>query len=215
MNESDQFDRALEKLLADRSPRTEIAGLDEEEVRMMRMAQLLRGSRSQDPRPDFMQDLHERITRRPLRVTRRTAFLSSFGALAAGILAGVGLDHFKGPSSPSGQPLVDANRGKWVPVARVADLQSGAVRPFTAGAVQGFLLNKGGEVRAISRICTHMGCSLKFEQQDQAFVCPCHGAEFGLNGTQRYGPKRYRQTLPPLPGIDVRVRGESIEVFTA
>jgi len=45
MSKAKRFDRALEKLLADRSPRREASNLDREEQHMLRVAQLLRGSR--------------------------------------------------------------------------------------------------------------------------------------------------------------------------
>jgi len=49
---------------------------------------------------------------------------------------------------------------------------------------------------------------------EQAFVCPCHGAEFDVQGHVRYGPYGYDQKLPPMPTIKVRVNGESVEVWS-
>lgn len=216
MNHSDRFDQAIDKLLADKSPRSELSGLDPGQLEMVRMAQLLRGSAVQDPRPDFVEQLHERIFPRPRRISRRAAFVSGLSALAAGLAAGVGLDRAtRGTATPQAAPhwpVVPRNRGKWMPVAQVADVPPGAVHPFTAGAVQGFVLNRNGQYRALSRICTHMGCTLRFSQSEQSFQCPCHGAEFNLKGVVRYGPKGYPLRLPPLPEIDVRVNGEAIEV---
>jgi len=60
-----------------------------------------------------------------------------------------------------------------------------------------------------------MGCALKFHPSAQHLVCPCHGAEFDLRGHVRYGAHAYPYELPPLPAINVRVRGEAIEVFGA
>jgi len=55
---------------------------------------------------------------------------------------------------------------------------------------------------------------LRFSADEPAFVCPCHGAEFNLHGDLRYGPNTYGQPLPPLPSIEVRVKDQSIEVWT-
>jgi len=221
MSRSDEFDRALEALLEDRSPRNEAGRLDAEEQRMLRMAQLLRGSRGQETSPEFVRRLHDGLSHRPRKIRRRTAFLSGLGALAAGLAAGFGLDRaVTGPSSATTPtepgPLVSARGAKWFRVAHVAELPPGAVRGFTAGAVQGFLINHGGEIRAVSRICTHMGCTLNFSTQEQALVCPCHGAEFDLRGRLRYGPgdKRYKQQIPPLPPLSVRVNDQSVEVWS-
>jgi nitrite reductase/ring-hydroxylating ferredoxin subunit len=214
---SDEFERALDRLAQDESPRIELEHLGEDERRMVHMAQLIRGSRGGEMRPDFAGELRERMAAQPRVISRRAAFLSGAGALAAGLLAGIGLDRFSRGASPAStgprQALVGKD-GKWFPVAQVADLPHGAVKAFRAGAVQGFLINNHGTVRALSRICTHMGCSLNFEGGEQSFVCPCHGAEFDLQGQSRYGPGGYRQTLPPLPAISVRVRDGTIHVWS-
>lgn len=215
MSESDRLNRALEDLLADRSPRAEVQGLDADEQRMVRFAQLLRGSRSEEPAPEFVESLHGRLFPETQGVSRRTAFLGAMGALAAGIIGGLGLER----AIPPGQKkttygaLVGKN-GRWVSVAAESELPEGAIKSFRASHVQGFLVNRGGQIYALSRICTHMGCQLDFAAKDQAFVCPCHGAEFTLSGELRYGPHGYAIPLPPLPWIDTRRRDGKIEVWS-
>jgi Rieske Fe-S protein len=215
MSDPERFNRAIELLLADRSPRSEAAQLDEEEQAMLRMAQLLRGSQAQAPNQQFVDRLHDQLLPPPPQATRRTAILSGLGALAAGILAGVGLDRLVKGSSTEQEDLVEPGRGRWVYVATVAEVPGDTIRPFTAGALQGFLINRGGQYRALSRICTHMGCTLTFDRSGQSFVCPCHAAEFALNGRQRFGPHLYREALPALPEIQVRIQGDSIQVWAA
>lgn len=215
MSDTERFDRAIEDLLSDRSPRADARGLDPDEQRMLRMAQLLRGSRTQEPDPGFVARLHEEVFPEPVKVSRRTAFFTGLGALAAGLVGGFGLDRAtQGASSVAWEPLVGKN-GRWMRVASVADVPEGAIHPFTAGAVQGFLIHKNGRLRAMSRICTHMGCALNANQQEGSLVCPCHGAEFDLNGRVNYGPGKYNHQLPPLPPLNVRVSGDSIEVWGA
>jgi cytochrome b6-f complex iron-sulfur subunit len=41
-------------------------------------------------------------------------------------------------------------------------------------------------IAAISMVCTHMNCALRHE--GSTFVCPCHGAQFSLDGTVQRGP---------------------------
>jgi nitrite reductase/ring-hydroxylating ferredoxin subunit len=40
--------------------------------------------------------------------------------------------------------------------------------------------------QAYSLICTHLGCTL--EEKGAGFSCPCHGSEFGADGTVIKGP---------------------------
>jgi cytochrome b6-f complex iron-sulfur subunit len=218
MNDSERFDEAIDKVVADRSPRADVAGLSQDEQRMLRMAQLLHGTQTHTVDPVFKDRLHVRLFGGGRKYSRRTAFLSGLGAMAAGLLAGVGLDrsvHGTTSTTHRTPPLVGQN-GRWVSVAQVADLPHGAVRSFSAGAVQGYLMNTHGQVRAISRVCTHMGCTVDFKGNEQHFVCPCHGAEFDVNGRFLYGAhgRPYSPTLAPLPAINVRVKGSAVEVWT-
>ncbi len=219
MNDPEHMDRALEQLLADRSPREAAMQLDDEELQMLRMAQILRGSRVQPADPNFVERLHDNIFPRSRRISRRSAFFSGIGAMAAGILAGFGIERSVRQNSSStadGSWEGGFKNGRWFHVATVAEVPPGAVHSFTAGHVQGFLLNHNGEYRALSRICTHMGCSLRFAAVQQDFLCPCHGAQFDLQGKLLSGPGGYYgQTLPPLPKIGVRVKGESVQVWGA
>jgi thiosulfate dehydrogenase [quinone] large subunit len=46
-----------------------------------------------------------------------------------------------------------------------------------------------GRFLAFSAICTHAGCAVQFDQQQEAFVCPCHGSVFSAaNGSVIQGP---------------------------
>jgi nitrite reductase/ring-hydroxylating ferredoxin subunit len=211
---SESFERALERLLHDQSPGPELPYLDEEEQAMLRMAQLLRGSSRTEARPLFVDELRERVIA-PRRVSRRTAFLTTMGALAAGLLGGLGLEHFL-TSGPTTGPK-SAGSEQWRTVTTLADLPDGAVRTFKVDNLQGFLINRSGQVSALSRTCTHMGCQLDFKSKDRALLCPCHGAEFDLHGRLVRGPggDPYSQKLPPLPAIKTRVNGDDVEVSTA
>ena len=54
---------------------------------------------------------------------------------------------------------------------------------------------------ALSGRCTHLGCSLGYDQFSQRFVCPCHGSVFDKNGTRIGGPaKKDMKTLPVTTG---------------
>jgi cytochrome b6-f complex iron-sulfur subunit len=39
-----------------------------------------------------------------------------------------------------------------------------------------------GSFLALSRTCTHLGCSVPWDEEKHKFVCPCHGSTFSLTG---------------------------------
>lgn len=41
---------------------------------------------------------------------------------------------------------------------------------------------------AISSICTHLGCNVRWEEENNGFECPCHGSSFDKNGRNTGGP---------------------------
>ena len=58
-----------------------------------------------------------------------------------------------------------------------------------------------GEIRALSAVCTHQGCTLVPEAAQRKLVCPCHPMSFNLTGAANPGDYR----LNPLPAIETRV----------
>jgi len=49
-----------------------------------------------------------------------------------------------------------------------------------------FLFRKGNSFRAVSAICTHLGCTVNLA--GKGFHCPCHGSVFNQNGKVMSGP---------------------------
>jgi cytochrome b6-f complex iron-sulfur subunit len=43
-------------------------------------------------------------------------------------------------------------------------------------------------VLAVSTVCTHNRCDVKWQKSATAFVCPCHDAKFAANGAVLAGP---------------------------
>lgn len=48
--------------------------------------------------------------------------------------------------------------------------------------------NDDGEVQAVSAKCTHMGCTVYWNQSEQSWDCPCHGSRFDSSGNVLEGP---------------------------
>jgi Rieske Fe-S protein len=45
-----------------------------------------------------------------------------------------------------------------------------------------------GRLHAVSSVCTHLGCIVKFNAAETTWDCPCHGSRFGIDGAVHDGP---------------------------
>ncbi len=63
------------------------------------------------------------------------------------------------------------------------------------------------EVAAVSAVCTHLRCIIKWSQDTRRFVCPCHAGAFDANGNVLFGPPK--KALRQLPA---EVRADEIVV---
>lgn len=209
---AEELEAYVAALLADRSPALP-PGLERAEIMARVLAGELAGGRpaadrlSADVRARLEARLDEEYlrvrplpdAREPLRLTRRGG-LTALAGVAAGVLVGVGLDReLPGLGHPRLPSLVGPN-GRWYDVADAAGVPPGAARRFSAGGVDGYLLNEGGRVYALSAICTHMGCHIDWHATHERFGCLCHGAAFSRHGHVVAG-------VPPapLPAIAVRL----------
>ncbi|MFQ5651501.1 MAG: ubiquinol-cytochrome c reductase iron-sulfur subunit [bacterium] len=78
-------------------------------------------------------------------------------------------------------------------VASLEELSAGGSKVFKD--LQGrdmILVNTGAGFKAISTLCTHLGCRAYWEPENNRFFCPCHEGVFDVNGTVVSGP-------PPRP----------------
>ncbi|WP_345356233.1 Rieske (2Fe-2S) protein [Actinoallomurus liliacearum] len=206
--------RYVEDLIKGRRPHP--FPVDEADADALRLAIELRAARpgSDAPREEFVADLHRRLAeperaRPPLPVRRR---LVLGGALAgAGAVAGVTIDRglTRGPTFAGDGTLQPLN-GRWHTVAAAAELTEGAVVPFDAGSVTGFVARRAGRLRAVSGVCTHQGCRLHVEGGAR-LRCPCHRALFALDGKVLH--HRLAAPISALPRLAVREARGVVEVY--
>jgi Rieske Fe-S protein len=83
-----------------------------------------------------------------------------------------------GPSTTGPGSTGPTTQGR--PIATLDSLPVGGAVPFTGPGGQPCALFRLGQsdVAAFSRICTHAGCVVGYDQSAKLLVCPCHGAEF-------------------------------------
>ena len=56
---------------------------------------------------------------------------------------------------------------------------------------------KDGQLKVLSAICPHLGCSVSWQHAQAKFVCPCHGGHFAPDGALVSGPPpRAMDALP-------------------
>jgi nitrite reductase/ring-hydroxylating ferredoxin subunit len=213
---SDRFARFVDALVRERRPPRYPADSGDEGA-MIAAAALKSARPGADlPRPEFVQQLERTLAREMAagggvpRWSRRRLFQLT-GAAAAAVVAGIGIDRAlprsDGTSPPAANHDMQFSDGRWVAVvATAAVAQDHAVR-FSAGAVEGFVVNRGGSMQALSAVCTHMGCIVRFNADRGSLDCPCHGASFALDGS----PINH-DYLQSLPRLQSRINGDMVEV---
>lgn len=78
-------------------------------------------------------------------------------------------------------------------VFTASELPEGEAKFFEhAGTSAVLVKTKGGQILALSAVCTHMGCIVQWEKDKQAFLCPCHAGHYSPDGAVLSGP-------PPKP----------------
>lgn len=66
---------------------------------------------------------------------------------------------------------------------------------------------KDGSLLALSRTCTHLGCSVPWNEDEHKFICPCHGSTFDLTGEVLTSP-----APRPLDTYPVRIENGIVKV---
>ncbi len=95
----------------------------------------------------------------------------------------------------------------WIPIGKLADMEIGRPYPFSFTRVQvngwertatshgGFALRRSedpADLIILNSRCTHLACTVNWNETAQAYLCPCHDAKFNSSGEVLDGP-------PPRP----------------
>ncbi len=112
--------------------------------------------------------------------TRRTVLLYGAGALAAaaGLGGYVSLEFVRPwPRERAGDAAV-VGFPEEIPVGTVMVVP--AARAFVGRTEEGFF--------ALSTVCPHLGCVIRWLPDQGRFDCPCHGSQFETDGRVLNGP---------------------------
>jgi cytochrome b6-f complex iron-sulfur subunit len=113
------------------------------------------------------------LTRRSF--LRRLWLVLGFVALAEFVGVGVA---FLRPRRPK---VGRAKTGGIVTAGAADSFEPGSVRAFREGRFYLARLSDGGFL-ALSRTCTHLGCTVPWVAEEEAFQCPCHSSSFDIRG---------------------------------
>ncbi|HET6514820.1 MAG TPA: ubiquinol-cytochrome c reductase iron-sulfur subunit [Thermodesulfovibrionales bacterium] len=70
------------------------------------------------------------------------------------------------------------------------------------------VINRAGKgFIAFSKVCTHLGCLVEYDKDNNRLVCPCHAGIYDLEGNVLSGPPP-----KPLPKLPLRVEGDNIVI---
>ena len=141
----------------------------------------------------------------PAGGTRRgllTRLAVALGALAAAELAWITASFLR----PRGRA---ATLGDWLVIAGPAsEFAPGSVTAFPQGRFYLVRLPEGGFL-ALHATCTHLGCTVPWDEQARRFVCPCHASLFDIRGDVLSPPAPRALDLFP-----VRIENDVVKVDT-
>jgi cytochrome b6-f complex iron-sulfur subunit len=98
--------------------------------------------------------------------------------------------------------------GDEVVAGKVGEIRPSGSKVFRFGTRPALLLMTAeGEYRALSAVCTHLGCTVQYRNDLHEIWCACHNGLYDLNGRNMSGPPPR-----PLEAFQVHVRGDEIVV---
>jgi len=117
-------------------------------------------------------------------------------------------------------PLFGKQEENWLPAGTLTNLPKHDPLPVTLRVDREdgynqvisrkniFLVRTGDSgVIAIDSTCTHLGCGVRWDADEQLIKCPCHGGVYDRMGTVKSGPPP-----APLARLTTKVEGDQILV---
>lgn len=114
-----------------------------------------------------------------------------------------------------GPALKSSNTQNWLPLGSTSKVELGIPTLFKVKVQRktGWIVNEeelsiyvktddGRNFTAMSNVCTHLGCRVRWTADRKEFFCPCHNGTFDENGNVISGP-------PPKPLNQYEVKVEN------
>jgi menaquinol-cytochrome c reductase iron-sulfur subunit len=136
---------------------------------------------------------------------------------AIGVLIGAGLG-IPAIAYIIGPALTEETSDAWIPIGTTSKVELGTPTLFKTNIERttGWIVNQeeitayvltedGRNYIAMSNICTHLGCRVRWIADQDGFFCPCHNAVFDKEGQVVSGPPPR-----PLDRFDVKVEDDQL-----
>lgn len=150
------------------------------------------------------------------QISRRTFLGFATWAIGGVISIGVGIPAISYIVGPS---LQKKESQEWMRIGSSSKVEVGTPTLFKVKIQRqvGWIINEeelavyiltdnGSDFIALSNICTHLGCRVRWISDQRKFFCPCHNAIFDKDGQVVAGP-------PPRPLDQYQVKVEGGQLF--
>jgi len=147
---------------------------------------------------------------------RRSFMKITLGAITTFIASAIGIPAVGYVASPT---LKDESAQKWIRIGAVSKIEIGQPTLFKAKIARqtGWIMDEqeisvyvltsnGRDFVALSNVCTHLGCRVRWVAEQDGFFCPCHNAQFDRSGGVISGP-------PPRPLDKYEVKIEDDQLY--
>ena len=113
--------------------------------------------------------------------TRRSLLKAGVGAMSACYAAAVGYPVYRYLATPAVRARAEGQI-KTVTLAQKNLPGPGTATMFLFGSRPSLLIHhKDGHYVAFDAVCSHLGCTVRFEPQNNRIFCPCHGGTYDMN----------------------------------
>lgn len=141
------------------------------------------------------------------------AAILGIGGFISAAIGLPGLGYIAGPA------LNEDKTDAWIQLGPTSKIEPGTPSLFSARIERktGWISNveeilvyvyteDGRAYAAMSNICTHLGCRVRWIENQEQFICPCHNGVFDKQGNVLAGP-------PPRPLDQYEVKVEQEQIF--
>lgn len=149
-------------------------------------------------------------------ISRRKLLVRSVGVMGGAIAAAIGVPAVFYVAGPSTE---DTGTQEWIRLGSAGSVDPGepTLMKATVERRSGYLTNveelsvfvtteNGVDFVALSNVCTHLGCRVRWVDDQDGFFCPCHNAVFNPDGSVATGP-------PPRPLDRFETKVEDGQIF--